>query len=200
MRKVWMVAISLLLCMSIALPAFAVNPMPRVMDQADLLTDSEETELLQKLDSISAEQGMDVVVVTTDSLDGKTPTAYADDFYDDNGYSEDGVLLLVSMEDRDWWISTSGYGITAFTDAGLEYVGERILPSLSDGKYAQAFGIYADTCDEFITQSKTGVPYDSHNLSTAGDGTFEVTRSMSSVIIGIAAAVCLFIGQLLFLL
>ena len=38
------------------------------------------------------------------------------------------------------------------------------MPSLSDGDYAGAFEIYADHCDEFITQAKTGDPYDTHNL------------------------------------
>jgi uncharacterized protein len=138
--------------------------MPRLVDQADLLTDAQEASLLSKLDSISNRQGMDVVVVTSDTLDGKSPMAYADDFYDYNGYAEDGILLLVSMEDSDWWISTAGYGITAFTDAGIEYLGDRFVPSLSDCDYAGAFEIYADHCDEFITQAKTGDPYDTHNL------------------------------------
>ena len=84
-------------------------------------------------------QQFDVAVVTADTLDGKTPMAYADDFYDYNGYgfgeSKDGVLLLVSMEDRDWWITTTGYGITAITDAGREYMSERFLPAMSEDVY-----------------------------------------------------------------
>lgn len=156
--------LALLLCMSLVVPAMAQERMPRLVDQADLLSDAEEARLLSKLDAISVEQGMDVVVVTADTLNGKSPRDYADDFYDYNGYSEDGVLLLVSMEDNDWWISTCGYGKTAFTDAGIEYIGEQFVPSLRDGNYVDAFAIYADTCDDFITQAKTGDPYDSHNL------------------------------------
>ena len=163
MKKVLTVLLALLITLSFAVPAFA-EAMPRLVDQADLLTDAQEAALLSKLDTISANHGMDVVVVTADTLDGKSPMAYADDFYDYNGYSKDGVLLLVSMEDSDWWISTAGYGITAFTDAGIEYLGNRFVPSLSDGDYAGAFEIYADTCEEFITQAKTGDPYDTHNL------------------------------------
>ena len=155
--------LALLITLSFAVPAFA-EAMPRLVDQADLLTDAQEASLLSELDSISNRQGMDVVVVTADTLDGKSPMAYADDFYDYNGYAEDGILLLVSMEDSDWWISTAGYGITAFTDAGIEYLGNRFVPSLSDGDYAGAFEIFADHCDEFITQAKTGDPYDTHNL------------------------------------
>lgn len=164
MKKVWMMFIIMILCLSIAAPAFAAEAMPRLVDQADLLTDLQEAELLKKLDSISVARGIDVVVVTTDGLEGKTPEAYADDFYDTNGYSEDGVLLLVSMEDRDWWISTSGYGIKAFTDAGIQYIGNRITDSLSEKDYVQAFRIYADQCDKFMAQAKSGDPYDTHNL------------------------------------
>ena len=163
MKKLIIMLLALLITLSFTVPAFA-EAMPRLADQADLLTDAQEASLLSKLDSISNGQGMDVVVVTADTLDGKSPMAYADDFYDYNGYAEDGILLLVSMEDSDWWISTAGYGITAFTDAGIEYLGNRFVPSLSDGDYAGAFEIFADHCDEFITQAKTGDPYDTHNL------------------------------------
>lgn len=164
MKKICIMLLAVLLCISIVTPVFAAEAMPRLVDQADLLSDSEEATIMQKLDSISLKQGMDVVIVTTNTLDGKSPTAYADDFYDYNGYTEDGVLLLVSMEDDDWWISTAGYGITAFTDAGIEYLGNQFVPSLSDDDYVGAFEIYADQCDEFITQAKTGDPYDTHNL------------------------------------
>lgn len=140
----------------------------RVVDMAELLSDSEKTALLSKLDEISERQKLDIVVLTVNTLDGKTPRDYADDFYDYNGYgfgeNKDGILLLVSMEDRDWWISTTGYGITALTDAGIEYISEKFLSDLSDGDYAQAFTTYAELCDQFITQAKTGESYDTGNM------------------------------------
>lgn len=142
--------------------------LPRLVDDADLLTDSEETALCETLDEISERQGCDVAVVTVGSLEGKTATAYADDFYDYNGYGmgdgDDGILLLISVEDRDWAMTTYGYGITAFTDAGQEYLAEEFRPALSDGAYAEAFQRYSTLCDEFLTQAKTGVPYDAKNL------------------------------------
>ena len=140
----------------------------RVVDMAELLSDSEKTALLSKLDEISERQKLDIVVLTVNTLDGKTPRDYADDFYDYNGYgfgeNKDGILLLVSMEDRDWWISTTGYGITVLKDAGIEYISEKFLSDLSDGDYAQAFTTYAELCDQFITQAKTGEPYDTGNM------------------------------------
>lgn len=172
MKRFCILALILALCLSLALPVMAQQSMPRLVDQANLLNDSEEATVLSALDAVSEAHGVDVVVVTADALGGQSPMDYADDFYDDNGYSSDGILLLVSMEDRDWWISTTGYGITVFTDAGIEYLSEQFVPWLSDGDYAAAFGAYAAICDTFITQAETGDPYDTHNLPKEPFGFF----------------------------
>lgn len=142
----------------------------RIVDWADLLSDSEEQELSDTLDEISQRQQLDVLVVTLESLEGEDIVAYADDFYDYNDYGyggeKDGILFLISMEERDWCISTSGFGITAFTDAGQEYMTEKFLPYLSDGEYAEAFRIFAAQCDDYITQARAGTPYDVDNIPT----------------------------------
>lgn len=162
------VLLAIILCVAMAAPAFAVSDMPRLVDYAGLLTDSEQVELLAKLNEISVRQQADIVVVTANTLEGKTPESYADDFYDYNGYGFgkdcDGVLLLISMEDRDWCISTCGYGMTAITDDGVTYISGKLLSDLQDGDYAAVFSAYAELCDEFITQAKTGEPYDGSNM------------------------------------
>lgn len=175
-KKILSGLLILILCVCAVTPAFAerngltldISVRSRLVDNAELLSSWEASSLLEQLDAISEKHRLDVVVVTADTLDGKSPMDYADDFYDYNGYgfgSEfDGVLLLVSMEDRDWWISTCGYGITAFTDAGIDYIGEQIVPDLSNGYYADAFERYAELCDEFVTMARNGSPYDVHNL------------------------------------
>ena len=176
----------LLLCISVVLPAHAARSSPRLVDNADYLTDSEETALLNKLDEISTRQGLDVVIVTIPDLYGEDITAFADDFYDDNGYHPDGILLLISDYDREWAISTAGYGITTFTDAGQEYLTGQFLDALSEGEYAAAFDTYANLCDEFITQAKAGTPYDVGNLPR---GPFHTVRNLLiSVGIGLIAA------------
>ncbi len=141
---------------------------PLLVDDADLLSTSEEEELLGKLTEISERQNLDVVVVTNNDLGGKTATEYADDFFDYNGYGygsdHDGILFLVSMDDRSWALSTTGYGIEVFTDAGQEYMTDRIVPYLSEGNYIDAFLTYADLCDQFIEQARTAEPYDVGNM------------------------------------
>ena len=140
----------------------------RLKDEAGLLSDDEADSLLAQLDEISERQNCDVIVVTVASLDAKTAESYADDYFDFNGYglgqNRDGILLLLSMEDRDWAISTHGFAITAFTDAGQSYMTDHFLSYISDGEYAQGFQKYAELCDQFLTQAKEGEPYDTDNL------------------------------------
>lgn len=173
MKKLSALILSLLMSVFLALPAFAAEnvrlsvPRDFLIDEADLLSESEEEELEDKLSELSERQGFDVVVLTVGSLGGKTAEEYADDYYDENSYGQgderDGCLFLISMEERDWYISTCGYGITAITDYGIDCISELVVPSLSIGDYAGAFGLYADCVDDFIDESKNGTPYDYNN-------------------------------------
>lgn len=160
--------LALLLAIGWAVPVRAAGKLSLVEDYAGLLEEEEEQELRTKLEEISSRQGMDVVVVTVDSLKERTATEAADDFYDYNGYGQgstkDGILLLIAMGDRSWAISTTGEAISVFTDAGQEYMVEQFLPYLSDGAYLEAFVKFADLCDSFITQAKEAQPYDVGNM------------------------------------
>ena len=119
-KKLLSVFFAVLLCVVVSVPAFADTAedyTPHLIDNADLLTGEEESNLLAKLDEISDRLSVDVAVVTENSIGDKTPREYADDFYDYNSYkyNPDGVLLLISMEERDWYITTTGSAITAAT-------------------------------------------------------------------------------------
>ena len=82
--------------------------------------DAEEESVLKELDRISTALPADVVAVTVNSTEGKTPMEYADDYYDYNGYGQgsdySGVILLIDMGSREMWISTSGMCIDAIGD------------------------------------------------------------------------------------
>ena len=152
-----------LLALIFTLCVFASDA-PLLIDEADLLTDLEEQTVLSELEDIRATHNMDVVLLLVNSIGDSTPEQFADDYYDYNGYSADGILLLVSMEYRDWHMSTAGYGITAFTDAGLEYIADDFLYYLSDGDYYNASMVFADDCDFFIEQARSGEPFDVDNI------------------------------------
>ncbi|MBO5565426.1 MAG: TPM domain-containing protein [Lachnospiraceae bacterium] len=144
----------------------------RLIDEADLLSEAEEASLLTKLNEISERQQFDIVVLTVDSIGGKSPEAFADDYYDYNGYGfgeeKDGCLLLLSMEERDWAVSTTGYGITAITDYGQEALMDEVLPYLSRGRYADGFSLFADGVDHLVTEAKNGNPVDIYDEPETG--------------------------------
>ncbi len=166
-KRIFSLLFAVLLCLSSFTVAYAEGTSPRLVDEADILFDFEEEELLSLLDEISERQQFDVVVVTVQSLDGYSVQAYADDYYDYNGYgfgsSFDGALLLLAMDEREWYISTCGYGITALTDYGIEYIGDEMLSDLSNDFYYDAFVTFAELCDDFVTQAVNGEAFDVHN-------------------------------------
>ena len=176
-KKIWCCLFSLLWMFVLIFPVMASEipdipterQKPLLVDEAGLLSEEESSTLINKLEEISQRQKNEVAVVTVNSLEGKTAEAYADDYYDYNGYgygeNDDGLLLLVSMGEREWAVTTYGYCHTvAFTDAGLDYISSEFRRKLSSGEYAKAFDCFADLCDDFLTQAATGEPYDVDNM------------------------------------
>ena len=167
---------ALVLLLALAAPAFAAESgfadlYYRMNDGAQLLTEDEDNELEASLEELSVRQSFDVVIATIDSLDGEGYTSmeeYADDLYDycqfGYGANRDGVLLLISKGDRKWHISTCGYGITAFTDAGIQYLGQQMTPDMADGDYAAAFRTFIRWTDAYVTAAREGHPYDVNNM------------------------------------
>ncbi|MBE6599192.1 MAG: TPM domain-containing protein, partial [Ruminococcaceae bacterium] len=156
----------------------------------DVLTDSEEAMLLAMLDETSERQQIDIVICTTPSTNGYSAMDYADNFFEDYHYGmgeeRDCILLMISMEGSSWHITTAGYGITAVTDVGIEYIGERIVPLMSEGEFADAFSEYISICDRFTDMARGGDPYDADNIPK---GSFPAVRNLLiSLVIGIVGA------------
>lgn len=162
MKKIMTILTAFLLSLVLVVPVQA-HPV-RLVDEADVFTDAEEAELIGMLDRLSRENEFDIVVVAVESLEGEDAEDYADDYYDYNGYgmgeNYDGALLLVSMEERLWHISTCGYGIAAISDGDLAYMEDAIVPYLSSGDYVGAAEEFAALCAGFVKQAKSaGITY-----------------------------------------
>ena len=167
MKKLSLILFVLLICISFTFQAFAA-PNARLVDEANLLNTEEKKALLIKLNEISERQKCDVIIVTAKSLQDKSSQEFADDYFDYNDYGygneKDGILFLISPADRDWAISTYGFGITAFTDAGQERLMAFVKTPLKENDYNTAFTEFANLSDKYLTQAKTGEPYDAGNL------------------------------------
>lgn len=124
------------------------------MDQAGLLDEADSDVVQQSLMSLSNREGMDVVVVTTNSYGGKDSRSYADDFFDYNGYGRgvdrDGILLVHNPVAREYYFSTSGHAIEAFNDDAIDYLEEGITPFLRSGDYKGAYLKFASLAENVM--------------------------------------------------
>ena len=175
LRSLFAALAALVLAAALAVPVFAVEGgfadlYYRMNDSAEVLTEDEDNELEASLEELSVRQSFDVVIATIESMESvgaDSMEQFADDLYDycQYGYGPDmDGVLLVSVGDRKWHISTCGYGITAFTDAGIQYLGEQMTPFMADGDYAGAFRTFVQWSDTYIDAARAGHPYDVNNL------------------------------------
>ena len=162
MKKILSLIFILILCLTYQ--TFA-GDLGRLVDMAEVLSEDEFDDVLSELDYVSESHEMDVIIVTVDSLDGKTAQAYADDYYDYNGYADDGILFLISLEERDWAVSTLGYGETAFTLAGIDHIMDMIGSALSRNAFYEAFMEFTVVCDDLLSWAEDGEPYDSDDYN-----------------------------------
>ncbi|ADL32959.1 hypothetical protein bpr_I0210 [Butyrivibrio proteoclasticus B316] len=135
----------------------------RLLDNAELLTASEKQEILGLLNSISSTHQANVAILTVNSHRGSIQD-YADDYFDYNGFQADydgsGILFMLSMEDREWAISTHGTAAYVFTDYGQEELMDEMIPYLRDDDYYDAFKAFIDVSERYFTLYEEGTPYD----------------------------------------
>ncbi len=179
MKRIVLCILALLLVLTGIVSASALSlAFTSVYDYEGLLTSDELSALSEKLDRISETYQCAVVIVTDSDLGGKTPTEYADDFYDYNGFgyneTRDGILLFVSLAERKWATSTCGKGIEIFTDSDLYYIEDSFKPYLSSGDYYTAFDTFADLCEE--------------EISTHGKFQFSITYLFMGLVAGVVIA------------
>ena len=75
------------------------------------------------------------------------------------GENRDGVLLLVSMDPRQYRILSNGYAGSAIDVGTIDRIGEAIVPDLSAGYYADAFAAFAEQCDYYLEGHQNGYPF-----------------------------------------
>ncbi len=152
----------------------AERQLARVVDNAGVLDAETLAELNDKADAVSEQYQCDIAVVFTDGTGGKSIQAYADDFFDYNGYgygdNDDGILLAVDVTGREFALSTHAYGAYAFTDAGQSYMDEEYVPYLADSDWAGAADAFITVCEELLISARAGQPYDVDNIPSDPPG------------------------------
>ena len=122
--------------------------LPFVVDNAGLLSAGERSALEQKLAQYSERCQCDIAIITVPSTGDKDVELYTVDFYDYNGYGygsgDDGLMLLLSMEERDWCVSRHGKSEKIFTQSVVDEMISSVSGYLSNDEYYSAFNKFAD--------------------------------------------------------
>ena len=153
-------SVLLCLCCLLSLPFCVSAAENRVRDDAGLLYESEIRSLNDQIHEIKDSYQFDIVIVTTTDLGGLSAKEYADSYYDYHSYGcgndRTGVLLLVDMGSRQWYISTCGEAIYALDDYALDHLEKDLVYFLSSGEYYGAFECFVNSLPKYFESYRQG--------------------------------------------
>ncbi|VXC02963.1 Methanol dehydrogenase [Flavobacterium sp. 9AF] len=139
-----LLVLTLLLIHGLGLAQFDIPKKPSfqtsVYDYADVLNEYEEKQLEDKLVHFSDTTSTQIVIVTIDDLKGESIGILAPKWAQEWGIGQanedNGVIVLLSKNDREIWISP-GYGLEDKLTAGItgELVRNVIIPEFKAGSY-----------------------------------------------------------------
>lgn len=128
----------------------------RVFDYADILGNSQEDSLFNRIKYLQDKYKMDIIILTSADIEGKIWEAYADDFYDANAFGYEqahgtGIIFLISMDSRNRGITitTSGHAIECFTDLEIEWMYDDIIEYMYDADYYGGCECFLELVDEY---------------------------------------------------
>jgi len=140
------------------------NTQTFIIDEAGLMKDREREALEEEAAELAEEYDCGVYVLTVDTMNGEQSRPFSENYYLENdlgvGDYKNGILFFVCMDTRDYITITYGQhptkdskfgvGRLAFSDKGVEYMEEQIVPFLSEGEYGDAFACYVELCGEYL--------------------------------------------------
>lgn len=176
MKRQWLIALllSALLCTLFCGAASAAQtPWGYVLDDYGVLTDSQE-DALEELGRQIADTyrcGVYVIVIDDYSRYARSVEACAQRFYDDYGLGwgadRDGILLLLSMDRREYDLDAHGdFGNYAFTDYGKTYLAGYFLDNFRSNDWYGGFVDYYYTAADMLAAARDGHPVDVERRET----------------------------------
>lgn len=142
-----------------------------VTDVSGILTDEEWEQLELRAMELSEQYDFGIYIITVDDY---TEYTYGDvfdaavDIY--HGYSlgrgsgRDGVLLFLSMYDRDYSLITYGdFGNYTFNDSGREAMTRYFLDDFGEDEWYDGFADYLEWSGRYLEAAKNGEPYSESN-------------------------------------
>ena len=170
MKKRFLLSLCLILCLMLGVTAsaHAAAQIDNVSDYAGILTSAEQQKLNERAAEVTAEYGFGVFVVIVNDYREYVNGSIAD-FSEEVfhryglgwGAKEDGVILAMSMNDRDYDIYAHGdFGNYAFTDYGKQQLANSFLDNFRRNDWAGGFRDFIETSADMLRDAKNGNPVD----------------------------------------
>ncbi len=131
-------------------PISAESSKDYLVDNADMLTASEEEALSEKLEALSLKWGIDIAIATVESIYGMDVWDYAHDFYYSMDYSDTGILLLISKQYRDYAIYTTLSTDEIFSEWDYSSLESAFKKYASQDRFYDSFVSFADKLDYIL--------------------------------------------------
>ena len=164
----------LLLSLTFGASALSEGGMPLVADSAGLLTEEENASLNSLAEKLTEAYGCEIIVVTVPGLEGWNVEELSEAIYSQYGFGcgeeKSCVMLLLSMEERDFDMLAHGYGNTVFTDYGKEQLMDCVLPYLGRNDWYGGFYEFISLCGSYLETAQNGAPVDVYSDYVPGYG------------------------------
>lgn len=147
-----------------------------IKDDCGLLSNTELSELQGRASQISSDYNCGLYIYVVKNMDD---FAFDYEVYNDAfgieafaqylffnelkgvGSSGDGILLVMSMKERDYDIMAHGnFGNSAFTDYGKDKLADSFLDYFADGEWYRGFSAYLNRVERFLQAAAQGKPVD----------------------------------------
>ena len=167
-RTVSSLLLVIILLLSLSVCAHAEARIDYVSNYAGILSSDEQKDLRDRAAAVSAQYDFGVYVVVVDDhtqyVNGSIED-FAEEIFHSYGLgvgeTEEGVILAMSMKERDYDIYAHGeFGNYAFTDYGKEQLADSFLDNFRRNDWAGGFRDFINNCDKIIHQAKDGNPVD----------------------------------------
>ncbi|MGF9700613.1 MULTISPECIES: TPM domain-containing protein [Paenibacillus] len=184
-----------MLVIGLAFPVFTVQTASAaedknlIYDEANLLSEQEESELNALANEYGDERQTDFIILTTNNTENQDVELLTEDFYDEQalGYDKahgNAVILTMDMNFREVYLA-GFYKAEDYLDNGrLQAIRSRITPDLSNGDYKLAFEKYIRLSYEYMGY-KPGV--NPNNILFNGWFQLAVSVAIGGIVVGVMA-------------
>lgn len=162
--------LSLVLSLSVMGVSAAYGPRDHVTDNAGILTENEKNILEAKAQIASESVDCGIYILTVEDYrdlpDNGKMYYYVEStlqsYYMDNGYGtgtgRDGIILMLSMADRDYALFTHGFGDEGLSDAAMDLIVAKFLDDFKDNLWYDGFEDFIENSQHQLQRSRDGHP------------------------------------------